>query len=253
MSAPLAILLRGLRPKRLIACCAALAALGVIFLGWLRLPDSTWWYLVLQAVIGAALLLGAGALLSLAVDSLADDSRAPRRGRLPWRRVFAGAALVVLAAFLYWFAGWVQATLGPRIWTVPSWLTYHLRHPIPVRPFQAAWRWIVFWVELAVIPAFAVGLLARWLHGPSRRRNAWLFWSVAIGLAALCDWLPWRIAWWVPHFYYGWSEALSAGLRLAAAAILFGCGLVVQWSWYVGQRDGPVPKQSVEITAASEP
>lgn len=252
MSPPLAILRRGLRLKRLVACCLALAALGAIFLGWLRLPDSTWWYLVLQAVIGAALLAGAGALLALTVASLAGDSRALSGGRRRWRRILAGAAVVVLAAFLYRLAGWVQAYVGPRVWTLPSWLTYHLRHPIPVRPFQAAWSWIVLCVQLAVIPAFAVGLVSRWLHGPSRRRNAWLFWGVAIALAALGDWLPWHIAWWVPHFYYGWSQALSAGLRLAVAAILFGCGLVVQWSWYVGQRGDSVSQESVEVPAASD-
>jgi hypothetical protein len=251
----LAILRRACAPWRLAVFTIGLLILGAGFYGWLRLPDSTRWYLGLQVVLGALLLLATGALVAGAVGSLAcvPESASPKR---IWRHAFMGVAVLIAMALLYWLSSWLESAGDRRIYIIASWLSYHLNHPVPIPPLHTAWE-IVFWfVNLVLLPVLAIRLLAHWLRrsrkaaasetvggveGQIRRRNFFLFWMVAIVLALLFDWLPWELAWWAPHLHQGWAEILSAVLRLGTAGLAFAFGLLIQWSWYIGAESAPPP------------
>jgi hypothetical protein len=254
----LAILLRGLRPRRLAVFIPALLLLGFGCYGWLRLPDSSGFYLFLQAVLGVVLLAAAGALAAGAVANLEGEPgwAGIRQFR---RRAPIGALVLIVAALLYWLSGLLEGAGAKRIYVVASWLSYHFNHPVPIPPLRTAWEILFLFVYLVLLPALAIGVLATWLRRHSRKSitgeavlptgnapaepawhpNFFLFWAVAIVLAVLFDWLPWQLAWWVPQLDHGWAEMLSAVLRLGIAGFAFACGLLIQWSWYVGNESAP--------------
>lgn len=259
MKSALAILRRGLAPRRLAVFIPALLLLGSGCYGWLRLPDSSGFYLFLQAVLAVVLLAAAGALVAGAVMSL-EGEPGWAGFRQIWRQTPIGALVLIVAAVLYRFSSLLESAGAKRVFVVASWLSYHLNHPIPIPPFRTAWEILFLFVYLVVLPALAIRALAAWLRRRSRKSatgeaaasstsnapleqashpNFFLFWAVAIALAVLFDWFPWKLAWWAPRFYHGWAEILSALSRLGIAGIAFACGLLIQWSWYVGNEAAP--------------
>lgn len=270
MKSALVILRRGLEPRRLVVFTAGLLLVGAGCYGWLLLPDSSRFYLVMQAVCGLLLLAAAGALVAGVVASLAVMPELRRIRRIA-RSAPIGALLLVLAAFVYWLAFLLESAGAKRIYVLSSWLSYHLNRPVPIPPFRTAWEILFLFVYLALLPALAIPALAWWLRRSrtrvagkavpstgnvtadrSWRANFFLFWAVAIALAVLFDWLPWELAWWAPRFHQGWAEVLSAVLRLGVAGLAFSCGLVIQWSWYIGNGTVPaaVPRPSVSAASA---
>lgn len=258
MRSSLATLRRGLAPRRLAVFIAGLLLLGAGCYGWLRLPDSSVFYIVLQAACGLLLVAATGALLASTVASLAGGSESQRIRKIV-RCAPMGALVLVVAAALYWAAGLLETAGTARIYVLASWLSFHLNLPVPIPPFRAAWGILFLFVYLVLLPAFAIRAMAGWLRrsrkGPGsgavppaagsraetrpRRANFFLFWTVAIVLVVLFDWLPWKLAWWAPRFHAGWAEVLSALLRLGIAGIVFACGLLIQWSWYIGGKHMP--------------
>ncbi len=253
MRSVLEILRRGLEPRRLTVFTVGLLALCSGFYGWLRLPDSNGFYLLLQAIVGVLLLAASGALVSGTVASLAGlPGRFGIRGIS--RRAPIGVLVLIAAAMLYWFLELVESEGASRAYVVSSWLSYISNHPVPIPPFRSAWEVFFLFLYLAVLPALAIRILAWRLRrshsslaaeavasapppaaGQPRRANFLLFWTIATALAVVFDWLPWQLAWWAPPFRQGWAEVLSALLRLGIAGLAFACGLVIQWSWYIGR------------------
>lgn len=251
MKSALAILRRGLKPRRLAVFTVGLLLLGSGCYGWLRLPDSSGFYLFLQVVLGVLLLAAGGALVADTVASLAAMPESTRIRKI-YRWAPIGALVVVGAGVLYWLADLLETVGAKRIYVAASWLSYHLKHPVPIPPFRTAWEILFLFVYLVLLPALAIRVLARWLRRRSAdsstgnapdaqgwNSNFFLFWAVAIVLAVLFDWLPWQLAWWVPRFHHGWAEILSALSRLGIAGLAFACGLVIQWSWYIGNKSTP--------------
>ncbi len=264
MRSTLAILRRGLKPQRLTIFTLGLLVLGSGVYGWLRLPDSHGFYLVLQVVFGVLLLTAASALVTGTVESLARIDETWRFEKI-WRRVPIGALVLIVAVVLYWLSGLVESWGAKGIYAVASWLSFHSNHPVPIPPFRTAWGILFLCVYLALLPTLAIRVLAWRLRyrsqksiasevagpapgsaadEPRQQVNFFVFWAVAIVLALVFDLLPWKLAWWVPRFHQGWAEAVSAMLRLGTAALAFACGLVIQWSWYIGSVPASVAQRS---------
>jgi len=240
------------RPPLAAITAAVLIAFTAAWYGWLGIPDSTGFYLALQAVAALALLALVAWFYAGLVRVLADRSQGEEAclGELwrPGKRLWLTAVVLLVVLVLALFCvGWIEDQCLHVIWKVPSWLTYKLNHPVPIPPFVKAVQIIFAYATWGVLPALATMILA------ARRRNGglwpgwriahrrWLWGATAVILIVL-EYLPWRLAHWVPAMHSAVGELFSAIVRVGSAWILAVLGLLLLMAVWVGAVERREPK-----------
>jgi hypothetical protein len=184
---------------------------------WLGIGDRSVLQVLLSAVLGAAIVLGAAWLIARALDPKCTLRRLPKF--LLW--MLAAAAVAGIAIWL--------ESYRPRVaLSVASRLTLWFRHPVKPQTIGAIYAGFLSVTAIAAILA----LLS------IRGTRHWRYWAGCAVMIAAGYWLPsWLIGWvpkcssfaaqtasWILRFTAAYAIALAAWLEIASLARRFRFG-----------------------------
>lgn len=235
----------GWRPPLVATTAAVLIGLTAAWYGWLDIPDSTGLYLTVQAVIAICLWLAAagfyaGLVHLFSVRMRGNGAAGLSKLWLPGVRLWLATALMlVLLAIVLFFIGWLEDQCLRVVWKIPSWLTWRLNYPVRIPPFVKAVQIIFAFVLWGVLPALATMILTAWYRGYGvwpgwRIAHSRRIWIATALILIMLEYLPWRLAHWVPEMNSGLGELFSAAARIGAAGILAVLGWLLLLPLWVG-------------------
>lgn len=201
---------------------ATTAVVFLLFLAWLRMPDSSWVY-VLGTVIVSVL---------LAAMFGAGETRifCKLTGTTPTRSTYVRGTIVLLLAFALWY-GWDALISGVSIKHDELWAGYwNSRFPHGMRNFFSyrhlqlwlEWFWAVLeWMGTGLIAVCAFHAIATPAAKPAIKRNlrSIVWWiTFVVGLQVM-NWLTGKITGWTPGHGLG-VESLSLVLRMLVVIVI---------------------------------
>lgn len=237
----------GWRPLLVVMSAAVVLGFTIAWYGWLDIPDSSGFYLILQAVVAVLLWLAAAGFYAGLTGLFAPRPESARLRQL-WRpgvRRWLTAALVLLVlAIALGCVNALEDVCLHVVWKIPSWLTLKLNHPVRIAPFIKAVQILFGFLLWGVLPALATMLLTARERGYGlwsgwRIAHPWRLWAVTALTLIVLEVLPWQLANWVPHMHSALGELFSAIARIGAAGILAVMGwllLLALWTQAVQEQ-----------------
>lgn len=238
------------RPLLVVTSAAVAFGFTAAWYGWLDIPDSTGFYLVLQVVVAVALWLAASGFYAGLTSVLASQPE-PGRWRRLWRpgiRHWLTAAVIVLVlAIALGGLNGLEALCLHTVWKIPSWLTWKLNHPVRLAPFTTAVQMLFGFLLWGLLPGLATMVLVARERGYGvwpgwRMTHPYQVWAVTAVTLIVLEVFPWRLAHWVPRMHSALGELFSAIARIGAAGILGVMGwlfLLALWTQAVEAQTSP--------------
>lgn len=188
---------------------------------WLGMSESSGSNLVASFAMVLVMIAGVAWLHGLALSQF---------GGLPVRRAAVRSlrclapltGLCVLALAVYAALIWLQSNYAKAAFEIASFLTLHLRTPVPPSAIQRIFHVIVLTLDWGIVPAALLRISGRIAaENPIRRRNFWLF-SMAVAALLFCAIrTPFKLFFWIPTIASFNGQLLSFVVRAGAGYLLF--------------------------------
>ena len=218
------------------------AAIGLLFLAWLRIPDSHTWQFLLSILVIAALAAAFLWLHTRTLYALCHPAAATLPGRFSY--VLLGLWLAVWAVFIHLLQSLFDPSKADQragYWN--SRLSAHLRHAFT---YQRLSNWqhdlleiLLWWVLPALLLPLIVESVARSVHALRERATYRVYrkpllWLVTLLAALAAFWLTDALMSWHPGHSVS-SELISLLLR-AGLAYLIDTGILLVLIAFLAQR-----------------
>jgi len=228
--------------------------IGLIY-WWLGIGDARGLQILTTIVLGLAILF---AVLWLQAGSFAwfREQQPPALGPsfrivLPKLPAFGAAALLSLLVYLG--IEWLDSRAYPPAVSIASWLTFHIRKPIPpLRIYQGfhAGLWAIRWLILPsyLLPLASAVAAHSWLgfRLAGTQTLPRFYWPRCVALTLAAFYLPGLLIHWVPDAHGIALQTTSFALRFLTAYCLF----VTAWLLLLFFSSGGRPRVSQPVTAA---
>lgn len=211
----------------LIYFCGTALLLWLVY-RWLGLDESDGFHLIGSFALAAAIILGFAWLNGFALAKFSGLSlrRAAGRGLIT---ILPFALLSILALAIYGTLAWVQSKYSQPAFVVASFLTLHLRKPIPPSAIRTVFHLILLLLEWCIVPALllrlaaniaAAGRISLRTHA-GRVRSSILFAMVVAALLVCAIWIPLKLFFWIPEIASFNGQFASLIVRVCAGYLLF--------------------------------
>jgi hypothetical protein len=167
-----------------------------------------------------------------------------RRG-LPWRRLPALVAAVIVLLAVYWvLSQWSDYSSKPAF-KIASFLTMTFRKPVKPATVLNVFKAVLWLVRWMVVPVVALSIVSRIF---ARRQSLkWWHWIATPVLLVCALWLPLKLMGWTPLTGAFAMQMFSFVIRLLVAYLLF----VGAWLVLVFLISGGSPRATQPSTVAS--
>jgi hypothetical protein len=165
---------------------------------------------------------------SLAYFRAEENLTAPAAWKMAWGNLIPLAFTAVILAWIYWMLGRWANYSGTPAFTIASYLTLKLRHPVKpesVRRIFDSALWVARWAVVPVLflPAVSAMAVRGWtgVREIGAQTCRWVYWIQAPVLLLCALWVPLKLLKWVPITSQFSLEMVSFTVRALVAYLLF--------------------------------
>lgn len=216
-------------PGRNILICIHLLGNAVLLwlaYRWLGLDESDGQHLLVSFGVAAIILVSFAWLQSFAFAKFSGLplARAISRSLLT---LIPFALLCLIAIVIYSALASVQSQYGKPAFVIASFLTLHLRRPIPPAAIQTIFHVILLISEWAIVPAALLRVASRIATSRWSARSFLLDAALVAAFLLCAIWVPFKLFFWVPKVTSFNAQFWSLVGRVGLGYLLFVFGILV--------------------------